>query len=218
MRLILSLLLFFSFSVHAAPSKLNLQNQFGETSLNFVNGSAMPIVPGSSNIVSFAGATAPVDGTTGDNFAAKGSLYFAIDSGIAYQNSGTITAPVWEALSGGATGGTYSSASPSLTFDHSVGAKTVKVLKVGNLVSLTIPAGAFANGAGTVVASTALASTYRPAAAVTFPAVVINNGTTRAIGQVVIGTDGVITFSVLGAGFTNAQAGGWDAVSVSYSL
>jgi hypothetical protein len=47
---------------------------------------------------------------------------------------------------------------------------------------------------------------------------VIDNGTTRKAGQFVVGTDGIITFSVLGTGFTNSAAGGWDAVGVSYSL
>lgn len=85
-------------SAFAAPSKLILKNQFGEESINVVIGSAAPIVPGSSNIVSFAGATAPINGTTGDNFAAKGSIYIAIDTGAMYQNTGTITAPVWTAF------------------------------------------------------------------------------------------------------------------------
>lgn len=233
-------------TAHAAPSQMRLTNQFGEISNNIVTGSAMPIVQGSSNIVSFAGSTAPVDGTTGDNFAAKGSLYFAIDTGVAYRNTGTITAPVWAAIPTGgassvlttpltgfsATSGSLSAsdtilqafnklngnASPSLTFDHSVGAKTVKVITTGNLVSLTVPAGAFADGLGTAVASTALAAGFRPAYAVTASIVVINNGTTRAAGQVVVGTDGILTLSVLGTGFTNAAAGGWDAFSISYSL
>lgn len=211
-------LLALSASAFAAPSKLLITNSFGEESINVVRGSSMPIVQGASNIVSFAGATAPVDATTGDNFAAKGSLYFAIDSGVFYQNTGTITDPVWAAVAGGAAGGSYSEASPALTFDHSVGAKTVKVRKIGNVVSLTIPAAAIANGSGTACASTALASTYRPSQAITFSALVIDNGTTRKAGQVVLGTDGILTFSVLGTGFTNAQAAGWDAVSFSYSL
>lgn len=323
------LALFFTLAVpvFAVPSKLYLTDQFGGISNNIVGGSSgMPIVPGSSNIVSFAGATAPVNGTTGDNFAAKGSLYFAIDTGIAYRNTGTITAPVWAAIpSGGAvtvlttpitgfvsgagtlsasdtilsafnklsgntqnlpvisnvltgfvsgagtvaasdtilqgfnklvgntqnlavinnvlTGyvsgagtisasdsvlsaiqklngnvGVYSESSPSLTFDHSVGAKTAKVKQVGNLVSVTVPAGAISDGAGTVCASTALAAGYRPAYAVTFSILVIDNGTTRKAGQVVIGTDGVLTLSVLGTGFTNAAAAGWDAFAISYAL
>lgn len=159
----------------------------------------------------FSGATAPVDGTTGDNFAGAGSLYLARDTAQWYVNTGTVTDSVWIAFS-------QTVASPSLTFDHSVGAKTVEVRKTGKIVTLNIPAGAISDGLGTVCASSALAATYRPAAAITFPALVIDNGTTRKIGQVVVGSSGVLTFSVLGAGFTNAQAAGWDAVSVTYAL
>lgn len=95
----------FSALAFAAPSKLLLKNQFGEESINYVIGSAAPLVPGSSNIVVFAGATAPVDGTTGDNFAAKGSIYVAIDTGAAYSNTGTITNPVWSAFAAASTSG-----------------------------------------------------------------------------------------------------------------
>ncbi len=79
----------------SAPSKLILTNQFGEESENVVSGAAQPLVPGSSNIVSFAGATAPIDGTTGHLFAEKGSFYFAIDTGVLYRNTGTAASPVW---------------------------------------------------------------------------------------------------------------------------
>jgi len=114
--------------------------------------------------------------------------------------------------------GDYVEATSSLTFDHSVGAKTVTVRKIGKIVHLNIPAAAITDGLGTVCASTALPTAYRPAAAITFPVLVIDNGTTRKAGQVVLGTNGVLTFSVLGAGFTNAAAAGWDACSVSYGL
>lgn len=46
----------------------------------------------------FSGPTAPVDGTTGDNFAGKGSIYVAQDTGQPYSNTGTKAAPVWQAL------------------------------------------------------------------------------------------------------------------------
>lgn len=189
------------------PGQLILTNQFGEESFNTVGGLLL------------VGATAPVDGTTGDNVSPKGGFYVALDTGVAYQNSGTISAPVWTALAGGAnTTGAYSEAAPSLTFDHSVGALACVVRQVGKQVFLTVPAGAFADGLGTVVASTALATGLRPAAAITAPILVIDAGTTRKIGQVVIATSGVLTISVLGAAFTNAQAGGWDRFCVSYPL
>lgn len=87
----------------AAPSKLILTNQFGEESINVISGSAAPLVPGDSNIIVFSGATAPINGTTGDNIAAKGSIYIAEDTGAAYYNSGTISAPVWTAFGTGNT-------------------------------------------------------------------------------------------------------------------
>lgn len=109
-------------------------------------------------------------------------------------------------------------AAPSLNFDHGVGAKIIAIRQMGKLINLAIPAAAIADGLGQVCASGPLAAAYRPAAAITFPVLVIDNGTTRKIGQVVLGTNGVLTFSVLGAAFTNAAAAGWDACSLTYSL
>lgn len=227
------------------PTQMVLKNQFGETSLNYVQGLlGMPLVPGAGNIVTFSGSGAPVDGTTGDNFAAKGSLYVRTSNGAWYTNTGTITAPVWTAAGTGntstlltgyvfapgavAAGDTILGAfakigpvesAPSLTFDHSVGAKTITVRQVGKLVNVRVPLGAISDGAGTVCATTTgLASGFRPAAAVTFAALVIDNGTTRKAGQLVVGSDGVLTFSVLGTGFTNAAAAGWDSIAVSYPV
>lgn len=79
----------------STPNKLYLVNQFGEESVNNVEGSVLP-VPGAGNVCWFSGATAPVDGTDGDNFAGKGSLYTAIDTGALYQQTGLITNPVWK--------------------------------------------------------------------------------------------------------------------------
>lgn len=47
------------------------------------------------DVVIFSGATAPVNGTTGDNFAGKGSLYIALDTGVLYANTGAIDNPTW---------------------------------------------------------------------------------------------------------------------------
>lgn len=166
-----------------------------------------------NDVCVFNGATAPVDGTTGDNFAGPGSLYIARDTGLVYMQTSLISTPVWvlvpqQALS-----------APSLTFDHSVGAKSITVRKTGKVVTLHIPAGAISDGLGTVCATTTgLAAALRPAAAVTFAVLVIDNGVTRKAGQLVVGADGVLTFSVLGTGFTNAAAAGWDAASVSYAI
>lgn len=52
----------------------------------------------SSGICILTGAGAPVDGTTGDNFAAKGSLYVNETDGGWWKNTGTITDSVWVEL------------------------------------------------------------------------------------------------------------------------
>lgn len=77
---------------------LVLTNQFGEVSINQVSGadgSTYFPLPGSGNLVIMNGASTPVDGTTGDNIAGKGSLYTALDTGVLYLNTGTISSPVW---------------------------------------------------------------------------------------------------------------------------
>jgi hypothetical protein len=114
----------------------------------------------------------------------------------------------------------YLESSFSATFDHSVGVKTVVVRKFGKKVTLEIPLGAITDGVGTVCASgaTDVPAAYRPAADITFPALVIDNGSTRKAGQVKITAAGKIEFSVLGAGFTNAAAAGWDRTAVTFSL
>jgi hypothetical protein len=42
------------------------------------------------------GAGAPVDNSTGDNFAGIGSSYFDVTNGNAYLQTGVITSPVWK--------------------------------------------------------------------------------------------------------------------------
>lgn len=162
-----------------------------------------------------SGAGAPTSGGsgTGAGFAGPCSRYADLTNKAIYLNVGTKASPTWNLLPSN-----YAESSPSLTFDHSVGALVVVTRMVGKMVQLEIPAAAIANGAGTVAASTALAAGLRPALAVTFAVVVIDNGTTRKAGQLVVGADGVLTFSVLGAGFTNAAAAGWDRCAVSYTV
>lgn len=221
------------------PQKLILTNQFGEESINYVTAAAWFPLAGTDLVIG-SGASAPTSGAsgTGDDIAGTGSLYVARDTGLLYQQVGLITAPSWVALESGSSelgqvltglvaaagdvtaadtiltafnklAGNFAVSAPSLTFDHSVGALVCSTRLAGHLI---------ADGAGTVCASTALAAGLRPPAAVTFPVVVIDAGATRTIGQVVIGADGIVTFSVLGAGFTNALAAGWDACSVTYAL
>lgn len=74
--------------------KLVLVNQFGEESINFVEGFYIPL-PGAGNIIIMNGATAPINGTTGDNIAGKGSFYIAQDTGALYLQTGLITNPTW---------------------------------------------------------------------------------------------------------------------------
>ncbi len=89
--------LIFSTAALASPSLLILKNQFGEQSNNTNIGASLPLA-GSANVILLNGTTAPVDATTGDNIAAKGSIYIARDTGAAYSNTGTITDPVWTAF------------------------------------------------------------------------------------------------------------------------
>jgi hypothetical protein len=92
--LVSTLLLLLSNPAFAAPSQLILTNQYGEVSINTNTGASLPLA-GSANVVVLTGAVAPVDGTTGLNIAAKGSLYIAQSTGALYQNTGTKSAPAW---------------------------------------------------------------------------------------------------------------------------
>lgn len=51
-----------------------------------------------NNVVWLEGDGVPVDGTTGDNFAGKGSRYTDYTNGEEYINTGTITDSVWKKL------------------------------------------------------------------------------------------------------------------------
>jgi hypothetical protein len=51
-----------------------------------------------SQVCILEGAGVPVDGTTGDNFAATGSIYIDMTNGEAYINTGAIDAPVWKKI------------------------------------------------------------------------------------------------------------------------
>ncbi len=99
MKLLTLLILLISSTALAVPSKLILTNQFGEKSVNTLTGPSLPLA-GAANVILLTGATAPINGTTGDNIAAKGSLYIAQDTGQAYTNTGVITNPTWTASSG----------------------------------------------------------------------------------------------------------------------
>lgn len=49
----------------------------------------------SNDVVLMTGSAAPVNGTTGDNFAGPGSLYVATSTGVLYINTGSISNPTW---------------------------------------------------------------------------------------------------------------------------
>lgn len=50
----------------------------------------------SNQVVIMNGSGAPVDGTTGDNFAGPGSIYIDIAAGNAYLQTSLISTPVWK--------------------------------------------------------------------------------------------------------------------------
>jgi hypothetical protein len=52
----------------------------------------------SNNVCILNGSGAPVDGTTGDNFAGPGSLYIDYANGNAYLQTSLITTPVWKLI------------------------------------------------------------------------------------------------------------------------
>lgn len=101
---VLSLALMAAFSWATTPQKLNLKNQYGETSLNTVNGTYMPLPPSSSSavtqVVLFTGTTITPTAATGAGVAGTGSLYIGRNpaqygSSKLFLNFGTITAPAW---------------------------------------------------------------------------------------------------------------------------
>lgn len=105
-RLITLLVLFASGLVFAtSPQRLQLTNQFGEKSLNYVNGTYLPLPPTSSSavtqVVLFTGTTITPTAATGVNVAGTGSLYIgrnpaSYGSSKVFVNIGTITVPAWQ--------------------------------------------------------------------------------------------------------------------------
>ncbi len=103
----------------------------------------------------------------------------------------------------------FSGVSPTLGYTYK---------KTGQVVELTL---AGASGTSNDVGFTAstLPAALRPAAAKTFYLPVTDNGTT-AMGRVVIGTDGVLTFSTgfAGGAFTNTGTKGVSAATLTYVI
>lgn len=98
----LSLFLMATISWATTPQKLNLKNQYGETSLNAVYGTYLPL-PGNqtfNQVVVFTGTTVTPTAATGVGVAGTGSLYIGRNpanygSSKIFLNFGTITAPAW---------------------------------------------------------------------------------------------------------------------------
>ncbi len=95
-------LLFASFAWATSPQRLNLTNQYGEQSQNYVNGTYLPLPPTTNfnQVVIFSGTTITPSATTGLNVAGSGSLYISRNpasygSPKLWLNFGTITAPAW---------------------------------------------------------------------------------------------------------------------------
>ncbi len=108
-------------------------------------------------------------------------------------------------------------ATPSVTFDNAVGAKTLVIRKCNQVVSVYIPAGTTADAGAGKIACGAIAATFRPTANQTFPCVVTNNAA-QVAGTVTVKSTGVIEFAGTAAGgnFTDDAAGGWPAFTVTY--
>lgn len=92
-------LLFLSAVSWAAPQKLVLKNQFGETSINFVQGRYLPLPGTSLNVIMATGTVTPTAATL-VGIAGAGSLYINYDptqtgSAKLWLNFGTITNPSW---------------------------------------------------------------------------------------------------------------------------
>lgn len=141
-----------------ANQKLVIQNQFGETSINTLTGSYVPL-PGTANQVIITGASAPTSGGsgTGHGIAGTGSMYLAQDSGLLYLNTNTKASPTWTIQTGNGI--------TAVLTGFSAGAGTVAATDTvlqgfnklaGNTQNLTVLANvltAFSAGAGTVTSA-----------------------------------------------------------------
>lgn len=114
----------------------------------------------------------------------------------------------------------------TFTFDGSggsTGSLTLTWQKMGNFVTLSIPALSATTGTGSanLISDTALAAAVRPTASENVPVIgIVNNGAVVGpAGAIVVGTDGIITLKRDGAStaFTNTAVAGTGAqITVSY--
>lgn len=171
-RLYLSLLASLSLSSIslATPSKLSTVNEFGEKHQLINVGTVLPL-PGTTNVVFMTGSGAPVDGTTGDNIAAKGSFYVRTSNGAFYSNTGTITDPVWSVATASAltatlsglsiAAGAITSADTILQGFNKLGAlpngtftPTSETVSAAGAISVSTMLSVLANGSGSTYAAT----------------------------------------------------------------
>jgi len=115
----------------------------------------------------------------------------------------------------------YTETTFAATFGEGVGEKTVVVRKLGKQVTLEIPTGSTADGGGVVLASgaTDITAGLRPAADLSFPCVVTDNGVVVA-GTLTVTAAGQLSFGVgaASAAFTDDAAAGFKRISVTYSV
>ena len=162
------------------------------------------------------------------NLTGTGSAAEDADMSLQVQKAGALTEVVLIdssasniALASGWSIGTETTF--SATFDNSVGALNVVVRKIGKLVTLEVPAGTTADGGGvTNIASgaTDVPAAYRPAADITFPAVIVDNSV-KIMGKLIITSAGRMHFyaDVVGTGvFDDNLTAGWDRTAVTYTL
>ena len=109
----------------------------------------------------------------------------------------------------------------SATFTQGVGAKTVKAVVHGKLVTLEIPAGSTADGGGGSISAPAatIPSHLRPEADVSVAVVVTENGA-KQTGKLVVDSDGSLVFTkdAAGGNFTDNAAAGFDRCVVTYPV
>ncbi len=108
------------------------------------------------------------------------------------------------------------------TFDGTspVGAKTVIVRKTGKQVTLEIPAGNSTNPGANPLSSgaTDIPAVYRPAADLMLSAVVDNDGSRLASRMEITAAGKITFFGVMSSGDYFGSTGGWDRISVTYTL
>jgi hypothetical protein len=84
------------------PQRLVLKNQFGEVSLNYVQGSFLPLPGTNLSMVLSVGVVTPTSATLA-GYANTGSLYInrnpaQNNSAKLFMNVGTITTPSWQVV------------------------------------------------------------------------------------------------------------------------